>query len=359
MDRWTGRELTVGEDSYLDRIASAVGKRLNFPEKTTVHGFNGIVEPGLFREISEMEGEQWGTISAIDGGSCTILRTPCEVFMLNRAYCNSFDGMNKLSLCERVTFISRTSTVTEGSNVFFQTEIYPVQGECDVEIPKVDSADEEFRVGKLRGDLERASSLARRFCEWCFVRSALRCGADFILMDGALQTGFPKEANLANDIYQETSSSGIILAGLSKTSTIYTDDGYPVAGLLDVMAEKRNLKKWLIKIGTSDEWTHNAIVNFIKLHDEADRAYRLDVYKETAESDLARLVGALQANSKYFAYPGYPYALIDAHTYAKVGWEESMHIRDLVLDRLRPEEAKRLEQTERALTGHEILDQLR
>lgn len=348
---------------YLDLMADSIRESLKFPERTTAHGFDLVLGPESFREIDnksrEEQDEEPGTISSIDGGSFTILKTPTEAFVLNRVYCNKFQGMKKLDFFQRVTFISRTRVVTEGDMVFFDTEAYPVEGECAVVVPRVDSADDEFRVGRMRGELERAISMARRFCEWGFVKVALGSGADFILMDGALQTGFPMEHTLADAAYNEASSRGITIAGLSKTSTIFTSEGYPLAGLLDVMARGMGLTKWMVKVGRTDEWAHRAMVHFVRLHEGSDRGFRLDVFEETAESDLDRLVDSLQSNSRYFAFPGYPYSLIDAHTYAKVGEEEAMHIRDLILDRLDLEEATRLEQVERALTGHDILDELR
>jgi len=96
----------------------------------------------------------------------------------------------------------------------------------------------------------------------------------------------------------------------------------------------------------------------VKLHEAADRPYRLDVFEGASKEDLVSLTASLQSNSRYFAFPGYPYALIDAHNYGRVQEEEAMHIRDQILDRLDLEDARKLEQVERALAGHDILDQL-
>jgi len=345
-------------EASIDSIAGTIKQSLSFPEKTRGHGFSEEIHGGSFREIeSRGEGAE-AVISAIDGGSCTVLRTPTMAIVLNRVYCNSFRGMEKGDFVERFSFLSKTEIATREGKVYFETQIIPQEGEFNMGALQADSEDPEFKVGRARGDLGRAISMARRFSEWSFVRSAIRSGAAFIIMDGSLQTGFPGESELANSIYAEVESAGVNLSGLSKSTTIFTEEGFPVAGFANELARKRGLGKWLLSLGRNDEWAHRAEVHLTKLHEAADRPYRLDVLEGTSREGLATLVSALQSNSKYFAFPGYPYALIDAHNYGRVQEEEAMHIRDQILDRLDLEDARKLEQVERALAGHDILDQL-
>jgi hypothetical protein len=351
-------EVALLED-YLDRIAETISKSLKFPDKTFAHGFEEELDERCITEITyEEDSSEDLTISAIDGGSNTIIKTPTFALVLNRVYCNKFDRMNKLDFVELSTFISSTRVIVEGDKVFFETETYPQQGACPLERTKINADDPDMRIGRMRGDLERAISMARRFCEWNFVSKALGSGAEFIVMDGSLQTAFTGESELANRVYEEAGSKGANVAGLSKSSMIYTMEGYPLVGFLNAMARRKGLSKWIAKIGRSEEWAPRAEVYFVKLHEGADRAFRLDIFEKAGEADVARLVNSLQVNSKYFAFPGYPYALIDAHTYARVGNDEAMHIRDLILDKLDLEDASRLEQAERALMGHDVLDEL-
>lgn len=345
-------------EASIDSIAGTIKQSLTFPEKTKGHGFSEEIDAGSFREIEHGDDAGGARISAIDGGSCTVLRTPTMAIVLNRIYCNAFRGMEKGDFVERFTFISKTEIVTRGSRVYYETEIVPQEGEAKIGGFRIDSDDPEFKVGRTRGDLGRAISMARRFGEWGFVRNALRSKADFIVMDGSLQTGFPGESELANSIYGEVGSAGMKLSGLSKSTTIFTEEGFPVSGFANELARKRGMRKWLLSLGRNDEWAHRADVYLVKLHEAADRPYRLDVFEGASKEDLVSLTASLQSNSRYFAFPGYPYALIDAHNYGRVQEEEAMHIRDQILDRLDLEDARKLEQVERALAGHDILDQL-
>jgi hypothetical protein len=344
-------------EDYIELITDSLKRHLIFPEETVAHGFNLVLnKDGISELLFDEASEDLGTISAIDGGSNTIIKTPTSALILNRIYCNKFTRMKKLKEYEMCIFISNTEVVEDRGKICFQTTTIPIKGPCPISTIKIDSNDSELKIGKLRGDLDRALSMARRFSEWDFVEKAVNTGAEFILMDGALQTAFTEESEKANRLYEIARSAGVVVAGLSKSNTIYATEGFPIAGFLDGLAGQRKLTKWCIKLGRSEEWAHRANVYYAKLHEGADRAFRLDVFEGVNDGDFKRLLEALQSNSKYFAFPGLPYALIDAHIYAVVKEEEVKHIKDLILDRLTLEDTKTLELMERALMSHDVLD---
>jgi len=327
---------------------------LSFPEATKAYGFNEIIDINSIREINESYEEK---ISAIDGGTSEIIRLPTFSIVLNRIYCNCFIGMKKLDYFDRCTFISLTRMINDNGKIFYETKIlHFIEGELNIKFPIVDSYSEEIRIGKNRGDISRVISMARRFGEWEFVRNALKSGAKIILMDGSLQTSFPNESEFVKQIYNEVEKNNSIIAGLSKTSTIFTENGLPISGFLEYLGRKKGLLKWAVKIGKSEEWTNKALIYFVKLHENSDRCYRLDVYEKVSEEDIEKLLSSLVSNSKYFAYPGYPYALIDAHNLARVGRDEAIYIRNLIFDLLDIEDIKRIENSEQI--AHKILDEL-
>ncbi|MCX8182657.1 MAG: DNA double-strand break repair nuclease NurA [Candidatus Methanomethyliaceae archaeon] len=329
---------------------------LKFPDRTRAQGFDDEID---LDSIVEIDGSDQIRFSAIDGGTAEIIKVPTLAVVLNRVYCNSFIGMRKLDFFDKSTFISITRAVKEGDRIFYETEVTQVlEGKWKFKFPKVDSCATEMKVGRSRGDITRAVSMARRFCEWAYVENALRSGSEFILMDGTLQTAFPGESELANEVHKTAVEQGSLIAGLSKTTTIFTQEGHPISGFLDNLARKRGFSRWVARIGRSEEWTNRAVVYFVKLNEGADRGFRLDVFEDVETDRIKRLLRGLVANSRYFAFPGYPYSLIDAHTYARVGMEEALHVKDLILDMLDVEDIKRLEVVERSLSGHRILDEL-
>jgi len=344
--------------SPLDDICEALKGHLKLPAGGTVSGFDHVLDEGDIKELPLPGTEEIPVISAVDGGSNTVLMTPTMAVVLNRVYCNQFLGMKKMDNCEMVEFISKTEIVEKGGNNFFRTEIYPIEGACPLASIEIDAKDQTLMVGKTYGDLSRAISMARRFCEWRVAERAIEAGAECVIVDGALQTAFKGESDVANELYRKAKDAGSIIAGLSKSTTMYLENGFPIAGTVDMMAKKKGYARWIIGLGRSEEWTHRATVYYAKLHEMADRGYRLDVYDGATEEQLESLLRGLLACSAYFGYPGYPYPLIDAHTYARVGSEEAGSLRGQILDRLSAEDAEKLELMERARASHDVLDSL-
>lgn len=342
----------------LDEIFEALKGHLELPSSGKVSGFEYELDEGDLRELPLPGAEEIPVISAVDGGSNTVLETPTMAVVLNRVYCNQFLGMRKMDSCERVEFISKTEIVKDGGRSLFRTEIYPLEGACPVSPIDIDVKDQSLMIGTTYGDLSRAISMARRFCEWRMAERALEAGAECVVLDGALQTAFKGESDVANRLYRRAKDAGALVAGLSKSTTIYMENGFPIAGTIDLMAKRKGYGRWVIRLGRSEEWAHRASVYYVKLHEMADRGYRLDVYDGATEEQLESLLRGLLACSAYFGYPGYPYPLIDAHTYANVGMQEALSLRGQILDRFSVEEAEKLEQMERATSAHDVLDSL-
>jgi hypothetical protein len=345
-------------DELIDRIIESFRECIKFPMHTVAHGFDEMQSAEKVVEVEIGDPDDIATISAIDGGSNTIIRTPTSAIVLNRVYCNKYSGLSKLDFYDMCEFVSDTRLVNEGGRVFFRTEILPIDKGCGMESIKVDTEDDAFRIGNQKGDLSRALAMARNFAELRFIRSAFASKAEFVLMDGALQAAYPGEADEVDRIYREAKDAGTVVAGLSKSSTIFTKEGFPIAGYLDRLADMKGAGKWVIKIGRSKEWTHKATVYYAKLHEGAEMAFRLDLFEGAEERDLSRLLDALQVNSKYAYFPGYPLALIDAHQNAKVSEHEVKNIKDQILDRLDQSDARTFDLMEKAAHPHGILDKL-
>ncbi len=342
----------------MDEICESLKGHLVLPSEGAVSGFDGALREEDLKELPLPGAEEIPVISAVDGGSNTLIMTPTLAVVLNRVYYNQFLGMRKMDHCEVVEFISKTEVVEKGGKTFFRTEAYPLKGTCPLDPMEVDTRDRSLMDGNMYGDMSRAVSIARRFCEWRMAERALETGAECVLIDGALQTAFKGESVVANALYRRAEERGAVVAGLSKGTMLYLESGYPVAGTVDMMARRKGFKRWIIRLGRSEEWAHRATVYYARLHEEADRGYRLDVYEEATEDQLDLLIRGLIACSAYLWHPGYPYPLIDAHTYSKVGDFEAGILKGQILDRLSPEEAERLELMERARASHEVLDSL-
>ncbi|MEJ5292656.1 MAG: DNA double-strand break repair nuclease NurA [Candidatus Methanosuratincola sp.] len=342
----------------LEEICESLRGHLVLPREGIVSGFDRVLKEDDLEELPLPGTEETPVISAVDGGSNTVFMTPTFAVVLNRVYYNQFLGMRKMDHCETVEFISKTEVTKKGDKTVFRTEVYPLLGKCPLGPIEIDTRDRSLMVGNMYGDMTRVVSVARRFCEWRMAERAVESGAECVLIDGALQTAFKDETRDANRLYQRAKECGAVVAGLSKGTTIYLENGYPIAGTVDLMAREKRYDRWIIRLGRSEEWAHRATVYYAKLHEAADRGYRLDVCEDATETQLESLLRGLLVCSAYIWYPGYPYPLIDAHTYAKVGRHEVESLKGQIMDRLGSEEAEKLELMERAGKPHEVLDSL-
>jgi len=345
-------------DELLDRIIDSFRGYIRFPTETVAHGFDERLCEDKISEVDIMCPDDMAAISAIDGGSNTVMRMPTAAVVLNRVYCNKYVGMSRQDFSDYCEFVSSTKLVNEGGRMLFKTEIIPRKGDCPMDPITVDAEDMTFKAGNQGGDLNRALAMARHFAELGFIRRAFASKAEFVIMDGALYAAYPKEMEEVSRIYDEAKAAGTTVAGISKSSTIFTMEGLPIAGYLDRLADRRGFGKWIAKIGRSREWAYRATVYYAKLHEGAEAAFRLDLFEDAGEEGLRRLLDALQANSKYAYFPGYPLALIDAHQNAKVSEYEGKSIEDQILDRLDQSDAKTFDIMEKAASPHGILDKM-
>ncbi len=128
---------------------------------------------------------------------------------------------------------------------------------------------------------------------------------DFIVRDGDLEVN-DYDKDYYGDLFEMCGEKNVVLAGLSKTSTLLCDNGLSAGFNLRKLTK---LTKWYYK---NDEE-----VLFVKLHPRSRHVFRLDV-KDFSEE----LIELLAKNSVDLSFPGYPYALIEVDKMARVSKDE-------------------------------------
>src|SRR5208337_244837 len=93
------------------------------------------------------------------------------------------------------------------------------------------------------------------------------------------------------------------------------------------LAEDYKVKgPWCIPIARVANVQHNAFIYVVKLHESANYVFRYEIYGEQARQmsveDFCSVTSALANNSKDLSFPGYPYGLIDADSFARVSRDE-------------------------------------
>lgn len=274
-------------------------------------------------------------LSFVDGGNQEIMGAPNFSVQLNRVYSNAWCGKKRESWrIPRVEFFSSTFARFDNGDIQYVTSVIPSTEGHEKYLPNssdlcFESTDRSLMNGNQRADIERVGSVARRFAEW---RLGLRAveelsNGDVLVMDGTLQSNFTNETGYVRELTTKAVNKGVILIGISKTSSIFTTSGLSLIGAVDNLAKKENIKgTWYFPIAESTSIDHNVMIVIAKLNSFAERVFRVEIqreqYHELGKHGLNELVSLLSENSSDATFPGYPYGLIDADRFARVSFDE-------------------------------------
>jgi hypothetical protein len=273
----------------------------------------------------------------VDGGNQEILGAPNFSAQINRVYFNVFRERERLlpkSLPRRVEFYSVTMSDFRDEGIYYDTRVFPLKAEFESFVPdqllSFNSLDRNFAYGNRRADIKHVASVARRFAEWELARHVIEDElekGDVIVHDGSLQTSLTNEHLYLERAFEAAMKKGVIFAGISKTSTLFTTTGLSLLGAVQKLAEDYKVKgPWCLPIARVANVLHNAFIYVVKLHESANYVFRFEIYGEQArkmrEEDFCSVTSALANNSKDIGFPGYPYGLIDADSFARVSEDE-------------------------------------
>ncbi len=204
--------------------------------------------------------------------------------------------------------------------------------------------DEELRLGREKVTLAAVAGLARFLLECSLVkRLASERSFQLVVRDGSLVG-----ANRHEEEALARMRGSWLLAGLSKTSSLLTEQG--VSASAELLARSPR-DCWYALLGS----VNGVVVGVARLQPGCERAFRLDVLG--GEEEALRAARALALLSGDAAFPGYPYPLVEAHRLARVSAREAGRLRT----RLVMEAGERwpvLQRLERGSDAHRILDRL-
>ena len=292
--------------------------------------------PANFVPIGEVEPSI--LTAFVDGGNQEILGAPNFSAQLNRVYFNVFKGRDRIvskSLPSRIEFYSATMSDYRHDEIFYDTRVFPLKVEFEGLIPEdkhlsFSSVDRTVTFGTQRADISHVASVARRFAEWEFAKHVIENElnkGDLIVHDGSLQTSLTNEQTYMARALEAAKGKGVVFAGISKTSTLLTTTGLSLLGAVQKLAEDYGVKgPWCLPIAKVANLQHNAFIYVVKLHENANYVFRYEIYGDQArrmsDEDLCNVTSALVSNSKDISFPGYPYGLVDADSFARVSSDE-------------------------------------
>jgi hypothetical protein len=278
------------------------------------------------------------------------LGAPNFSVQINRIYFNVLRGRNRLvpkSLPRKIEFYSATMSDFRDGEIFYDTRIFPLKDEFAGLVPderhlSFSSRDRAVTFGNRRADIRIVAPMARRFAEWEFARHIIEDElerGDLIVHDGTLQTSHTNEQIYTARAFRAGIEKGVVFAGISKTSTLFTTTGLSLLGAVQKLAEDYKVRgPWCLPIAKVVNVKHNAFLYVVKLHESAKYVFRCEICGEQArgmsEEDFCNVTSALACNSKDISFPGYPYGLIDADSFARVSGDEIDKYRVLLMSEI-------------------------
>ncbi len=289
-------------------------------------------------------------VAYIDGGNTEILKSSELSLQLVQVYgCVQED--NKTVKSEKRSFYVLTQTEDVNGDIYFITNLFPLQGELLVKQEDlcINSMDATLKTGVNRASISSIGGVARKFAEWGLCNELMKEmeSGDIVVRDGNLDIDVVNEKNYAELALENAKNKKIILSGLAKTSKVFCDNGNNVGVELD-------------SYGFKGKWHYYPLAEncgtlFAKLHESSKHVFRIDFMCGDLEVD--KLVKVLSENSKDMSFPGYPYGLVEADAQARVSDKEKEFLKTLLMSKA----GKDLEKIEKLMTtenAHSILDNM-
>ncbi len=332
-------------------ISNATGTHIQFsnPDYTPFD-----FDKSCFNEIKKNETN--AKIAFIDGGSAEIIKSSNFSLNLIRAYYSIFQN-NKRINAKKQDFYAFAYAKDIDNELFYDVEFIENSNALpDKNDLLLSSFDETIKQGITRASISNMSNIIRRFSE---LKTALNIidlldKNDIIIFDGSLQCTFTNEKKYFEELYKKAAERGVIVCGLSKTTTLMTDKGNSIANALN----KFNVSgKWLYRpVAEIKSNEHKAEMCFVKMHEKSRHIFRFEIYKDQKEK-LNDVVNLLADNCKDPVFIGYPYGLIDADKNARISNQE----KEMFLTLFSAKFGKDWEKIKESLSNvdaHEILDRI-
>ncbi|MBI5393626.1 hypothetical protein HZA96_07205 [Candidatus Woesearchaeota archaeon] len=221
------------------------------------------------------------------------------------------------------------------------------------------SFDKTIISGNERGEISKIGEICRKFSEILLARDiALQLEQnDIIILDNSLETYYTNEQLYWNELFEIIKKKEIILAGLTKTTTLLTKRGHSIISVLHAMSKKIDYNCWCYY--QKECAKQNTIqMLFVKLHLLSQYIFRIEVYnylETNLESNLRILLSELVSQSKDAFFPGYPYGLVQADNFARISnkEKEQLHLQFRIIN---GKNFNLINESTSALNAHGILD---
>jgi len=215
------------------------------------------------------------------------------------------------------------------------------------------SFDHTLMLGVNRAEISNVANAIRRFAELKLAKQiADDKTADIIVLDGNLQSTITNENNCLNELYDSCSKNNIVLSALSKTTSLFTDNGNLLSVVLSSISA---LQSWfyypIVEISNTN---HKAEMFFIKFHNRSKHIFRFEIFN-VQRAKAEEIINVIASNCIDPIFIGYPYGLVEADRIARISNQEKESLKTMFLVKLK---SKNIEKYLNSVNAHEILDKI-
>lgn len=319
-------------------------------------GYNAVkIDKKNFHRIEKAV--QSKKIAFIDGGNSQIIGSANFSLDLARVCCVVYENKKKVAF-KKCDFFIFTNAVKHDNKICYKASFFETENSDFLKNSGFsqgiyfNSFDRTLMLGISRADISSVANAVRRFAELRMAKiiSEKNDFCDIIVLDGNLQSTLTDENRYLNEIYESCSSNNVILAALSKTTSLFTNNGNLLSA---VLSDISNLSSWHYHpIAEINNPNHKAEMFFVKFHDKSRHIFRFEIFN-LQKSKAEEAINILAGNCIDPIFIGYPYGLVEADRLARVTNQEKEYLKTMFLIKLRN---GNIEKYLSSANAHEILD---
>ena len=244
------------------------------------------------------------SLAFVDGGQAEIISAGNFCLSFIRVFAQVFQNGKKTNSCKNEFYLLSTAKYNPvEKELYYEAKIYPLTEKIISEEELIiSSQDQTIKTGSERAPISKVSNIARRLAE---LSLAAKIKADFIVLDGTLETTFKNEEKYLSQLPAN-------ICAIAKSSSLFTTSGNSPVILLNKISPA-GCWSYLVEKTTKFQ------TYFVKLHPQARHIFRF--------SGNPEVLPYLVQNSTDALFLGYPYGLILVDQLARVGNTEKASLK--------------------------------
>jgi len=291
-------------------------------------------------------------IAFVDGGNAEIIGSANFSLNMVRVCCAVYKNNRKINT-KKFEIIAFIQAINKNNEIYYKTSFFNTKNSIELDDISFNSFDHTLMLGVNRAEISNVANAIRRFAELKLAKQiADDKTADIIVLDGNLQSTITNENNCLNELYDSCSKNNIVLSALSKTTSLFTDNGNLLSVVLSSISA---LQSWfyypIVEISNTN---HKAEMFFIKFHNRSKHIFRFEIFN-VQRAKAEEIINVIASNCIDPIFIGYPYGLVEADRIARISNQEKESLKTMFLVKLK---SKNIEKYLNSVNAHEILDKI-